>query len=143
MNMTGKVTFSVLSESHEGMVGSDWRYWVEVKVFSRGLRGQGRIEVPKHQLPSGVTQEPPGHPVTVEIPVGDCSGDVKVKIRVEVTEVDLFSNDVGLADIDMRLDFPGAGEAPLVKERDIDIGVEETGRSSLITLKTRLVLSND
>jgi hypothetical protein len=139
--MAGKVTFSVLSESHEGVVGSDWRYWVEIKVFSRGLRGQGRIEVPKHKLPSGVKQEPPGQPVAVEIPVGDCGGDVKIRIRAEATEVDLFSNDSGLTDIDLMLDFPGAGEAPLVQERDICIGVSESGRSSLVTLKTRLVLS--
>ena len=87
--MAGKVTFSVLSESHEGMVGSDWRYWIEVKVFNRGLKGQGRVEVPKHKLPSGVTQEPPGQPST-EFAVGECNDDVKIKIRAEATEVDLF-----------------------------------------------------
>ena len=139
--MTGKVTFSVLSESHEGMVGSNWRYWIEVKVFNRGLKGQGRIEVPKHKLPSGVTQEPPNQPVEVEIIAGECNDDVKIKIRAEATEVDLFKSDSGLTDIDVRLDFPGAGEAPLVHEREICIGVSEAPRSSLITLKTRLVLS--
>ncbi|MGD9020994.1 MAG: hypothetical protein PVF46_04300 [Lysobacterales bacterium] len=139
--MAGKVTFSVLGESHEGSVGSDWRYWIEVKVFNRGLKGHGRIEVPKHNLPSGVTQEPPGQPAVLEMPVGDCNDNVKIKIRAEATEVDLFSNDSGLADIDVILDFPTAGEAPLVQERDICIGVSESPRSSLITLKTRLVLS--
>lgn len=139
--MTGKVTFSVLSESHEGAVGSSWRYWVEVKVFNRGLKGQGRIEVPKHKLPSGTTQEPPGEPAILEMPVGDCNDDVKIKIRAEVTEVDLFSNDSGFADIDVVFDFPRAGESPLVLERDICIGVSESPRSSLVTLKTRLVLS--
>ncbi|MGD9264649.1 MAG: hypothetical protein PVJ71_02600 [Lysobacterales bacterium] len=141
--MTGKVTFSVLSESHEGMVGSSWRYWIEIKVFNRGLKGQGRIEVPKHKLPSGTTQEPPGQPLTLEIPVGDCNNDVKIKIRAEATEVDFFSNDSGFADLDVILDFPGVGEAPLVQEKDICIGVSEAPRASLITLKTRLVLVRD
>jgi hypothetical protein len=141
--MAGKVTFSVLSESHEGNIGDDWRYWIEVKVFNRGLKGQGLIEVPKHKLPSGVTQEPPNQPVEVEISAGECNDDVKIKIRAKATEVDLLSSDSGLTDIDMILDFPDAGEAPLVRERDICIGVSEAPRSSLITLKTRLVLACD
>lgn len=139
--MTGKVTFSVLSESHEGGVGSDWRYWIEVKVFNRGLKAQGRIEVPKHKLPSGTTQAPPGPPDTLVMPVGECNDDIKIKIRAEATEVDLFSNDSGVVDIDQVLDLPKPGDGPLVQERDICIGVSESGKSSLVTLKTRLVLS--
>ena len=97
--------------------------------------------MPKHKLPAGVTQEPPNQPVELEIHASECNDDVKIKIRAEVTEVDLFSNDTGLSDIDVTLDFPGPGEAPLVHEHDICIGVSESPRSSLITLKTRLVLS--
>ena len=41
--MEGKVTFSVLTENHEGPIGEDWRYWIEAKVFNQGLKGQGTI----------------------------------------------------------------------------------------------------
>ena len=58
--MEGKVTLSVLKESHEGNAGNDWKYQIEAKVFNRGLKGQGLIKVAKHNLPSGVTQAPPG-----------------------------------------------------------------------------------
>ena len=46
--MEGKVTFSVLTENHEGPIGEDWRYWIEAKVFNRGLQGRGTIKVEKH-----------------------------------------------------------------------------------------------
>jgi len=139
--MEGKVTISVLSESHEGNAGNDWKYQLEVKVFNRGLQGQGVIEVAKHDLPSGTTQAPPGPPAPVEIPTGDCSNEIKVRIRLEAHEVDLFRNDVGLTDIDLHLACPGPGEEPLVLERDISVGVSDSGRDSVVTLKIRLVLS--
>lgn len=139
--MEGKVTISVLSESHEGSAGNDWKYQLEAKVFNRGLKGQGVIKVGKHDLPSGVTQEPPGPPAAVEMPVGDCSNELKIKLRLEAIEVDLFRNDVGVTDIDLCLACPGPGAKPLVHEREISVGVSDSGRDSVVTLKVRLVLT--
>ncbi len=139
--MEGKVTFSVLSESHEGNAGNDWKYQVEVKAFNRGLQGQGILKVAKHNLPSGTTQAPPGPPAPVEMPVGDCSNEIKIKLRLEAIEVDLFRNDVGLTDIDLYLACPAPGAEPLVHEREISVGVSDSGRDSVVTLKVRLVLS--
>ena len=139
--MECKATLSVLSESHEGNAGNDWKYQLEAKVFNRGLKGQGLITVKKHHLPSGTTQAPPGPPATVEIPVGDCSNEFKFKLRLEATEVDLFQNDVGVTDIDLYLVFPGPGAEPLVHEREMSVGVSDYGRDSVVTIKVRLVLS--
>ncbi len=143
--MEGKVTFSVLTENHEGPIGEDWRYWIEAKVFNRGLQGQGTIKVDKHCLPSGTTQAPPGPPAPIEIPAGDHNNQLKIKLTLEATEVDLFRNDVGKTDIDLYLDCPGPGESPRVHEREISVGVVEslgiTGETSIITLKVRLVLA--
>lgn len=143
--MEGKVTFSVLTESHEGRIGDDWRYWVEAKVFNQGLQGQGKIEVKKHDLPSGVTQAPPGPPAPIEMPAGDYNNQLKIKLTLEATEVDLFRNDVGKTDIDLHLDCPKPGEDPRVFEKEVSVGVVEspgiTGETSIITLMIRLVLS--
>jgi len=145
--MQGKVTFSVLTESHEGPIGDDWRYWIEAKVFNQGLQGQGMIKVDKHSLPSGTTQAPPGPPAPVDIPAGDYNNQLKIKLTLEATEVDLFRNDVGKTDIDIYLDCPKPGEDPRVFDREISVGVVEspgiTGETSILTLKVRLVLSCD
>ena len=142
--MEGKVTFSVLTESHEGPIGEDWRYWIEAKVFNQGLQGTGTITVKKHSLPSGTTQEPPGPPAPVEISAGDYNNQLKIKLTLEATEVDLFKNDVGKTDIDLHLDCPKPGENPRIFDKEISVGVVEspgiTGETSIITLKVRLVL---
>jgi len=142
--MEGKLTFSVLTESHEGPIGDDWRYWIEAKVFNQGLQGQGTITVDKHTLPSGVTQVPPGPPAAIEIPAGNQCNPIKIKLTLEATEVDLFKNDVGKTDIDLCLDCPEPGQASRVSEHEISVGVVEspgmTGEASIITLKVQLVL---
>ena len=142
--MESKVIFSVLTESHEGPIGEDWRYWIEAKVFNRGLKGKGTIKVAKHSLPSGTTQQPPGPPVPVEMPAGDYNNEIKIKLTLEATEVDLFRNDVGITDIDLTLSCPKPGEQPLVHEHDISVGVVEspgiTGETSIVTLRVRLEL---
>ena len=143
--MEGKVTFSVLTESHEGPIGEDWRYWIEAKVFNQGLQGQGTIKVEKHSLPSGTTQEPPGPPAAIEMSAGDYNNQLKIKLTLEATEVDLFRNDVGKTDIDLNLDCPKPGEYPRTYDKEISVGVVEspgiTGETSIVTLKVRLVLS--
>jgi len=139
--MEGKVTLSVLSESHEGNAGNDWKYQIEAKVFNRGLKGQGLIEVKKHNLPSGTTQAPPGPLDVIEVPAGDCSNEIKIKLRLEATEVDFFRNDVGLTDVDLYLKCPDPGAEPLVHERDISVGVSDSGRDSVVTIQVRLTFS--
>jgi len=143
--MAAKVTFSILQESHEGPLGDDWKYWVEAKVFNQGLKGVGKIEVEEHLLPTGTAQEPPGLSAPLELPAGECSQKVKVKLTLEATEVDLFRNDVGITDIDTYLECPAAGEEPLVHDGEISVGVVKspdiTGETSIITLKFRLVLA--
>ena len=142
--MEGKVLFSVLTESHEGPIGEDWRYWIEAKVFNQGLKGQGTIKVAKHSLPSGTTQPPPGPPAPIEIPAGDCSNQLKIKLTLEATEVDLFRNDVGKTDIDLTLTCPKPGEKPLIHEHEVSVGVVEspgiTGETSIVSLMVRLEL---
>ena len=142
--MEGKVIFSVLTENHEGPIGDDWRYWIEAKVFNRGLKGQGTIKVAKHSLPSGTTQEPPGPPASIEMPAGDYNNEIKIKLTLEATEVDLFKNDVGKTDIDLTLSCPKPGEQALLHEHEISVGVVEspgiTGETSIITLRVQLEL---
>ena len=142
--MEGKVTFSVLTESHEGPIGDDWRYWIEAKVFNQGLQGQGTIKIDEHSLPSGMTREPPGPPEPIDIPAGDYNNQIKIKLTLEATEVDMFRNDVGKTDIDLCLDCPKPGEDPWVVDKEISVGVVAspaiTGETSIITLKVRLVL---
>ena len=142
--MEGKVTYSVLTESHVGPIGEDWRYWIEAKVFNQGLQGQGTIKVAKHSLPDGTTQEPPGPPAPVEISAGDYNNQIKIKLTLEATEVDLFRNDVGKTDIDLYLDCPKPGEKSRVYDKEISVGVVEspgiTGETSILTLKVRFVL---
>jgi hypothetical protein len=144
MKMEGKVIFSVLTENHVGPIGEDWRYWIEAKVFNLGLKGQGIIKVPKHSLPSGTTQQPPGPPEAIELPAGDCSNELKIKLTLEATEVDLFKNDVGKTDIDLTLKCPKPGETSLVHDHEVSVGVVEspgiTGETSIVTLLVRLEL---
>ena len=144
--MEGKVIFSVLTENHEGPIGEDWRYWIEAKVFNQGLKGQGVIKVAKHSLPSGTTQEPPGPPAPIELPAGDCSNEIKIKLTLEATEVDLFKNDVGKTDIDLTLKCPKPGKTPRVHDHEVSVGVVEspgiTGETSILTLLVRLELAS-
>jgi hypothetical protein len=142
--MEGKVLFSVLTESHEGPIGENWRYWIEAKVFNHGLKGQGIIKVAKHSLPSGTTQQPPGPPAPIEIPAGDYYNEIKIKLTLEATEVDLFRNDVGKTDIDLILTCPKPGEKPLIHDHEVSVGVVESpgisGETSIFSLMVRLEL---
>lgn len=139
--MEGKVTVSVLSESHAGSAGNDWKYELQAKVFNQGLKGQGTISVAKHDLPSGTTQVPPGPPAVVDVPAGSCENQITIRLRLEASEVDLFRNDVGVTDIDLHMQCPGPGVEPIVLERDISVGVSDSGRDSIVTIKVKLVLS--
>jgi len=79
------------------------------------------------------------------MPAGDYNNQLKIKLTLEATEVDLFKNDVGKTDIDFYLDCPKPGEDPRVYDKEISVGVMEspgiTGESSVVTLGVRLVLN--
>ncbi len=143
--MEGKITFSILTEHHEGPIGDEWKYWVEAKVFNQGLKGQGTIKVKKHSIPEKVTQEPPGPPAAIEISAGDSANKAQVCLTFEATEVDLFKNDVGIVHFDDYFDFPQPGEEPITHDKIVSVGVVEspglTGETTVFTVKVRLVLS--
>ncbi|MEE4174482.1 MAG: hypothetical protein V2I57_09560 [Xanthomonadales bacterium] len=137
-----KVTMSLVSERQDGPIGDDWKYEVEAKVFNEGLKGKGTIKVPKHNLPGGVTQEPPGPPDPVTMEGGDAGGTVLVRLHVKATEVDMFISDKGEASVDITLKSPGPGEAPISKESEISVGVRESpgisGETSIFRVVVRL-----
>ena len=143
--MEGKVTVSILNERHEGPIGNDWKYWLEAKVFNEGLKDQGIVKVKKHSFPENVIQEPPGPPAPMELAAGDSGNQVKVRLTLEATEVDLFKNDVGIISVDDCLDFPAPGAEPSVHDKLISVGVVEspglTGETSIFALMVRLELS--
>ncbi len=54
--MTCKLTMTLISEHQEGNCGNDWKYDLDAKVFHEGLKGEGRVSVPKHTLDAGRRQ---------------------------------------------------------------------------------------
>lgn len=123
--MTCKLVMTLLSESQEGECGDDWKYDVEVKVFNEGQKGEGKISIPKHILPVDVSQPPFGNPEPVVVYSGDCLTELKVRLHLTATEVDLFMNDVGTASMEFKMECPGPGVNNITKEVDITAGVRE------------------
>lgn len=142
-----KVTLSLVSERQDGPIGDDWKYVVEAKVFNQGLKGKGKIKVPKHSLPSGVTQDPPGPPEPLVLEAGGCGDEVLVRLQVSATEVDVFINDKGSNSLDVALKCPGEGQAPNAREAEVSVGVRESpgisGETSVFRLVVRLEASCD
>ena len=145
--MAGKVTFSLLSEGQEGKIGDDWKYTVEIKIFNQGLKGKGTINVPKHQLLSGVTMEPHGAPDALVLDAGDDGSELKIWLKLIAIEVDLFRNDTGECDLNFIMACPGPGETPITLEKEISCGVTEkpvvADNTSIFTVVVRLVASSD
>ena len=143
--MQGIVTFSIVEESHTGPIGDDWKYWVEAKVYNEGLKGEALISIPKHSLPDGVVQKPPGPAETIRIPSGDPTKPILIKITAEATEVDTFKNDIGKKSLDLTVQCPGDKSKPLIFDKEIEIGVVEspalTGATSIFKIKARFELS--
>ena len=140
--MTCKLTFSLLSETQEGNVGSDWKYSLEVKVFSEGLRGQGTINVDKHVLDPGASQPPPGPPEPLVLEVGDCGSELLIQVVLTATEVDLLKNDSGTCDSSLVLKCPRPGETPVAQEIELSAGVRESpgilNKNAVFTVKARI-----
>ena len=144
--MVSTLTISLLSESQKGTIGNDWKYSLEAKVFSGGLKGKGTISVPKHALDSGKTQTPPGPPQPLEIPAGEPGSEISLDLRLSVAEVDLLRNDTGEKTHSFKLTSPMAGSSPLVEERELTIGVSEEPSgigNAVFKLAVRLSLASD
>ncbi|NIP18186.1 MAG: hypothetical protein GWM87_08545 [Xanthomonadales bacterium] len=145
--MACKVTFSILSEGQQGNIGDDWKYSIEAKVFNQGLKGKGSIEVPKHTLGSGMTQEPPGPPAPIEIDAGEGGAELMVRLTLKATEVDLFKSDCGEVQVNFHMPSPAPGEAPITKDTEVSVGVRESpglmDETAVFTLKVRLVARCD
>jgi hypothetical protein len=144
--MACKITISLLSESQEGTIGTDWKYSLEAKIFRGALTGKGTIEVPKHRLVSGETQVPPGPPDDLVLPAGETGDEIRVDLRCKVAEVDLFKNDTGEMPVSFKMTCPPIGGAAVVEEREISIGVEEEPSGighAVFKLAYRVTLESD
>jgi hypothetical protein len=138
------MTLSLLTETQEGNVGNDWKYKLDAKVFNEGLKGEGTLEVPKHQLDAGDVQEPPGPPQPLLLNCGEGGREVMIRLSLTATEVDLFISDSGTASIDLRVNAPGPGEQPVSKEFEIAAGVRESpgimNKNAIFTVHGRIEL---
>jgi hypothetical protein len=145
--MSCTLSVKLISESQEGNIGEDWRYDLEVKVSSGDQQGQGRFKVPKHNLPSGVVQEPHGSPPPQVVFTGDCVDELKLEMRLVATEIDMFVNDVGKISKDLIIQCPGVAGTTVTKDCDIDVVVHEMPRilpqKALFTLRVRLTVQCD
>ncbi|KAA9129770.1 hypothetical protein F3N42_14030 [Marinihelvus fidelis] len=141
--MNGRIIMSLLSERQDGPIGDDWRYDLQAKVFHGALADEGTIHVPKHKLSSGCTQSPPGPPEPVILNTGVIGDDVLVRLHLDATEVDLFVNDHGCAELDVPLHCPRAGELPVTRDVEVSVGVMESpgwmGETSVFRLRLRLM----
>jgi len=142
--MSCKLVMALLFESQEGECGDDWKYVVEVKVFNEGLKGEGKISVPKHVLPVGEVEKPFGDPKPITVYEGECLTELLVRLHLTATEVDLFVNDVGSASMELKMECPGPGVSQIHRKVDITAGVREApvilNKSSVFTVGVRFDL---
>jgi len=136
---------TLVSEYQEGECGEDWKYDLDVKVFHEGLKGEGRVSVPKHILGAGVVKEPHGSPEPQVIFSGECLTELLVKMELTATEVDLFVNDVGKASKEIKIECPGPHGDKVTKEVDIAAPVKEApailNKNSVFTVRVRFSLT--
>lgn len=145
--MTCKLTMTLISEHQEGNCGDDWKYDIDVKVFHEGLKGEGRVSVPKHTLDAGSVREPHGAPEPMVVFTGECLTELLVRLELTATEVDLFVNDVGKASKDIKIECPGPRGDKVTKDCDISAGVRESpgilNKNSVFTVRVRFTLTCD
>ncbi|RPH97870.1 MAG: hypothetical protein EHM68_06645 [Lysobacterales bacterium] len=143
MNCT--LTLALISETQEGNIGEDWKYHLSVKAFEDDLDGEASISVPKHTLPSGEIREPFGSPAPVTVFSGECKSGFLVRMKLTATEVDMFINDVGKVEKELRIDLPAPGGGKVTKEVDLAAGVRESPgiipKSAVFTVRVRLTLA--
>lgn len=123
--MSCKLVMTLLSESQEGECGVDWKYELDVSVSGEGMKGEGKISVPKHVLPDGETREPYGSPEPVVVYTGECLTELMIRLQLTATELDIFINDVGTASMEFKMQCPGPGSSKTSKEVHIAAGVKE------------------
>ena len=145
--MTCKLTMTLVSEYQEGDCGEDWKYDLDVKVFHEGLKGEGQVNVPKHNLVAGSVKEPYGSPEPLVVFAGECLTELLVRMELTATEVDLFVNDVGKASKDITIECPGPHGDKVTKEVDIAARVREApailNKNSVFTVRVRFTLTCD
>lgn len=143
--MTCNLTMMLISETQEGEIGDDWKYEISAKVFNDKLEGEATVSVPKHNLPSGVVREPYGSPAPITLFSGGCSGELLVRLQLKATEVDMFVNDVGRTEKDLRIECPGPGGGKVTKEVDLAAGVRESPgivpKTAVFTARIRFTLA--
>jgi hypothetical protein len=143
--MTCTLTMALVSEAQEGDIGEDWTYRLAAKVFDGDLDEEASISVPKHNLPSGVVREPHGRPAPVTLFSGECQSSVLVRMQLTATEIDLFVNDVGTVEKELRIGCPGPGGGKVTKEVDLAAGVRESPgilpKTAVFTVRVRLTLA--
>jgi hypothetical protein len=143
--MTCTLTLTLISETQEGTIGDDWKYSLAAKAFDGDLDGEATIDVAKHKLPSGGIREPFGSPAPVTIFSGECEKGFLVRMRLTATEVDMFVNDVGTVEKELRIECPGPGRGKVTKELDIAVGVRESPgfvpKTAVFTVRVRVTLA--
>jgi len=136
---------TLISECQEGNIGEDWKYKLDAKVIGEGVKGQGSVSVPKHNLPAGVIREPYGSPTPQELFTGDCNGELQVQMNLVATEVDLFINDVGKLQKELVIQCPGPAGGTVTKELDLAVDVRESPpilpQKAVFTLRVRFQLT--
>ena len=142
--MTCKLTMTLISEHQEGNCGDDWKYDLDVKVFHEGLKGEGRVSVPKHTLEPGAVKEPFGSPAPQVIFSGECLTELLVRMQLTATEVDLFQNDSGTVESDLTCPCPSVDDRISAHQTELSVGVRESpgflNQVSVFTLKLRIVI---
>jgi hypothetical protein len=145
--MGSKLTMTLVSESQEGKIGDDWKYTLHTKVYNEGLKGEGSINIKKHTLGSGQTQEPPGPPDPLVMEAGIAGSTLNIEINLKATEVDFFKSDSGEHSIKVAMNTPESGAEPVRVDTDISVGVQESpgfvDQTAVLTLKLKLVATSD
>lgn len=145
--MASKVTLILVSESQQGNIGNDWKYTLHAKVYNEDLKGEGSIEVKKHMLSSGQTQQPPGPPEALVMDAGNSGKELCIKLNLKATEVDLFKNDSGEHSVTLTMNTPASGAAAITVNSEISVGVRESpgivDQSAVMTLKLQLTSASD
>jgi hypothetical protein len=143
--MTCKLTMTLISESQQGNIGEDWKYDLDVKVLAGDRKGGGSVSVPKHNLPSGPVRQPHGAPAPQVVFTGECTDALEVQMHLVATEVDMFVNDVGKVNKELRIECPGPAMGTVTKEVDIAVGVRESPpifpKKAVFTLRVRFTLT--
>lgn len=145
--MSSIVTLILVSESQQGQIGEDWKYTLHAKVYNEGLKGEGSIEVKKHKLSSGQTQQPPGPPEALVMAAGNSGKELCIELNLKATEVDFFKNDCGEHSVTLNMNTPESGAAAITVNSEISVGVRESpgfiDQTAVLTLKLQLTSASD